>query len=911
MSPFGWKGPRCGRPATKGRRWSRPTIIVGIGFVSLCLLFSSLGWSYGPAFDHVIIDPSGSAPEDPWGKAVGDLNGDGQVDLIAGGRKDGGLVWYENPSWTKHYIDTGGGYSTDHEVVDVDGDGDNDVVTIMSSDVRWYENTSGDGTNWTGHVIALLTQHDVEVADFDGDGRVDLVTRNQGGSGNDLHFYKQNSPLSWSHFEVRIPNGEGLLARDINGDGRVDVVSNFNWYENTGSISAWREHTYTTTWTYKNTFIGLGDMNGDGREDILLSPSEAAGGSYRLSWFEAPPNRANTWPERVIADGLESVHHYVGAGDFDGDGEVDVATAEMHRGTNPNEVKIYYNEGNGQSWTKKEVLASSGCHSMRILDVDSDGDLDLFGANFDTSGSSNGAPIELWINRSDQKLSLSDWQRHVVDADKPWRAVFIDHADIDGDSREDIVTGGWWYRNPGAAEGTWIRNTIGTPLHNMAALYDFDADGDVDILGTEGKGAAANPNFVWAQNNGAGSFTIRSNIASGSGDFLQGVSVGPLVSPNLGIALSWHNRGNGVELLTVPANPESQTWTLQILSSVSQDEDLIHGDIDRDGDLDLLLGTRWLENQGGSWNVQTVNSVGGKPDRNELVDMNGDGKLDAVIGFEAISVAGKLAWYEQGSSPTSPWTEHPISTSVIGPMSLDVRDMDGDGDPDVVVGEHNLSSSSSAHLYVFENLGGATSWTRHTVYTGDEHHDGARLVDIDRDGDLDILSIGWGHGRVILYENQAITGSVAPDTTPPAAIDDLVVTSCEPNSCLLSWTAPGDDGGVGTAAAYDLRYATSVITEASWSSATQVVGLPTPVSAGTAQAKVVDGLAPSSLYYFALKAEDEIPNRSAISNVPSATTLAGADVTAPVRSNGQPSGLLPLGTTEKNNFLEYERNRYL
>jgi hypothetical protein len=42
------------------------------------------------------------------------------------------------------------------------------------------------------------------------------------------------------------------------------------------------------------------------------------------------------------------------------------------------------------------------------------------------------------------------------------------------------------------------------------------------------------------------------------------------------------------------------------------------------------------------------------------------------------------------------------------------------------------------------------------VSTGDEHHDGAVLVDIDGDGDLDIISIGWAHGRVLLYENKAI-----------------------------------------------------------------------------------------------------------------------------------------------------------
>ena len=56
---------------------------------------------------------------------------------------------------------------------------------------------------------------------------------------------------------------------------------------------------------------------------------------------------------------------------------------------------------------------------------------------------------------------------------------------------------------------------------------------------------------------------------------------------------------------------------------------------------------------------------------------------------------------------------------------------------------------------MFENLGRGRQWRRHLVYTGDEHHDGAILVDLDRDGDLDVISIGWGHNKVVIYENLA------------------------------------------------------------------------------------------------------------------------------------------------------------
>jgi hypothetical protein len=356
------------------------------------------------------------------------------------------------------------------------------------------------------------------------------------------------------------------------------------------------------------------------------------------------------------------------------------------------------------------------------------------------------------------KLSLDHWTRHVIDAARPKRAIFVAPGDLDGNGRRDVVSGAWWYRNPGSMTGNWARKAIGAPLNNMAVVRDFDGDGDLDVLGTQGVGSKDNHNFAWARNDGAGAFTVLTNITTGgSGDFLQGIAVAPFTNGGpLEVALSWHNGGGGIHKLRVPPNPSGATWSFSTISATTQSEQLSSGDIDRDGDRDLLLGTRWLRNDGSSWTPYILFSTRERPDRNRLVDVNRDGRLDAVVGYEAISRAGKLAWYEQPATPTGGWIEHVISMSVVGPMSLDVVDMDADGDRDIVVGEHNLVEQANARLFVFENVGGrGATWTRHLVYKGDEHHDGARAADMDGDGDVDILSIGWGHNRVLLYENRA------------------------------------------------------------------------------------------------------------------------------------------------------------
>jgi len=108
---------------------------------------------------------------------------------------------------------------------------------------------------------------------------------------------------------------------------------------------------------------------------------------------------------------------------------------------------------------------------------------------------------------------------------------------------------------------------------------------------------------------------------------------------------------------------------------------------------------------------------------------------------------------------------------------------------------------------------------------------------------------------------------VPRDTIPPAPVTDLAVRLETPISVVLSWTAPGDDGHVGMAFSYDVRYAKSPITEATWGGATPVEVITTPGVAGTGQELTIWPLQSQTVYYFALKTTDERENTSGLSNV--------------------------------------------
>lgn len=859
-----------------------------------------VAWSLLSTANGDLEIPTGAGSEQT-ASLILDVDRDGVLDFVIGDRGAApSLVWYrrEISGWTKFVIDAtplfieAGGAA-----FDVDGDGDLDVVEggdVRSNQIWWWENPYPDfhpTTPWVRRLIkdgGANQTHDCLFGDFDGDGEAEFAFWNQGASTLFLAEIPDDprSGQPWPYVPIYTTTGlvEGLAAGDVDGDGTLDLVGGGYWFEHVGDGS-FAPHVVDAGQAFSRAAVG--QLVPGGRPEIVFvigdsksnPPVDGKGPLQVYEW------NGSAWDATALLPFDTDHGHSLALADFNRDGHLDVFNAEMDLlGNDDAALRIFYGDGQG-GFVLQEVAVGVDNHESKIGDLDGDGDLDILGKPFaDSPG------LNIWINEGAPLgvLPLDRWERHSVDPAQPWLSVFALPGDLDGDGLTDIASGGWWYRNTGDY-AVWPRQPFGAPLHNVALLHDFDHDGDLDALGTSGQSQTpvhpGSPELYWARNDGFGNFSVLSNVAAGhttdpSTAFVQGIQAGSFQpGAPLQLAISW-NFGefgrSGVDLLTVPADPSQELWPLETISPFSEGEELAAADLDGDGDLDLFQGSGWLRNDGASWTRITVtdrigtNDPYDDGDRVRLADLDGDGDLDAVVGllFETQSEPVDLVWLENPGNPEHEWPLHVVAQGIWGGFSLSVADMDNDGDPDIVLGEH----VGLTRLLIFENHGDASAWTQHVADPGGagiDHHDGALAVDFDGDGDLDVLSLGWHNQKVWLFENHAVEPDPSGDRSPPSAPAGLTATAYSSSRVDLAWQRSVDDRG------FIQRYEI------------QRDGVPIGTATGTTFED--RGVAPLTVYRYAVVAVDLAGNRSAPS--------AGADAVTPPYDGVAPSPPGPLVAT--------------
>jgi hypothetical protein len=329
-------------------------------------------------FTEAIVDPQNLS--NPWGKAVGDFNGDGFPDLAAATAYNAPIYWYAYPGWTRYVLSPRNG-GDDLLTADMDGDGDADVVSNGYA-ILWHQNPGGSGGDpgqpWAIHNIWTGGRsHDLCAADVNNDGKTDILIRLEHGP---TKLFLQSGPDQFTRVDINAPNGEGSALADMNGDGKPDIVENGYWLEQPANPASpdWPRHNFAA-WPTTETAVAVADINKDGRPDVFLASSYAV---QRLSWFEAPADPAAAWTEHAVASPVGYVHRFHLA-DIDGDGDKDVIFAEQHQCPAPGpRVGVFLNQdGRGGSWTL-QVISTIGSHNIAIGDIGKDGDLDVFGINW-------------------------------------------------------------------------------------------------------------------------------------------------------------------------------------------------------------------------------------------------------------------------------------------------------------------------------------------------------------------------------------------------------------------------------------------------------------------------------------------------------------------------------------------------
>lgn len=571
---------------------------------------------------------------------------------------------------------------------------------------------------WWSSPIPGATAFDAAVGDVDGDGDPDAVQVHLLNEG--FVFLNDGAGTFTTHpSAARLPTAAAVAMGDLDGNGSLDLLIG-------RSLSACEVWTNNGTGAFFSTgqavgpgtqrrAVALADVNGDGALDAIL-PSESATTASEI-WTN---NGAGGF---AFAQTVGSnVNRAVAVADLNGDSFPDLVFGV--NGGNP----IWTNDGTGAFFDTGGTAGSGSTYGIALGDLNGDSHLDVFVANGPNEAN------EVWFNDGTGAFTNSG---QALGTDYSFCVAL---TDVDGDNDLDALVG----NTSGQTNQAWRNNGTGVFSRAPAGLGlarafdiqpgDLDGDGDTDYFVTVNAG----PSEVW----------LRKPLAEG----------GPLADSG--------QRIGGIHILEVTP-----------------------GDFNGDGNLDLAYGALGqiaglLTNNGFGGFAPALQTLhhGVNIGAIDRIDVNLDGDPDLVVGLDQSfdSNSFNRIWLNNGAGVFTPAPPLPGSRAT---LSLAVADLDGNGHPDIVEGNRTtapLPSENPTNRIHF-NLGGGT-WSSVDALGGG-WTEALAVGDLNGDGRPDIV-VGNKDIPSTIWTNHASTQYVNTGVAYPSNVQDVVLADFDGNGAL-------------------------------------------------------------------------------------------------------------------------------
>jgi hypothetical protein len=507
---------------------------------NVTIWYATAPGAFSPA-PSVVLGGAGIT-DGPSSVAIGDLDGDGKPDIACANLAGNSLsVFLQLPAGgflgtpTFTLATSGFPIAPSHlEITDVNGDGWRDLVASDGGNdlTAWMWQPANSRFSPQPIVLgsggSLASPTSVVAADFDGDGNVDLAATN--GGGNDVAVFQQIGGASYDLAAADVvlgspvvtPNLAGIAVGDLDGDGKLDIVS-ANPGSNTLTIfeqlspSVFASDPAAVLGSAADTngprAVVAVDLNGDGLLDI--ASANAVGGTIAI-FLQDPVDGFHADADFVLGAGLIGAPVAIAAGDFDGDGRMDLVTAN----STGNSLAVFLQPAGGFASVTPVILGSGATTKnpshVVAVDVDRDGDLDLVCVN--TAGND----IAVFLNPGNGAFPAAPSFVLGSAATTPSpRAVAVGDLDGDGDPDIAVAVGGnstiavFFQGAPGSFPSTpslAISNaSLVTP--DTIAIADVDKDGDMDIV----TGNSGSKNLTVFRQGLPGTFSTPPIVIGGAG----------------------------------------------------------------------------------------------------------------------------------------------------------------------------------------------------------------------------------------------------------------------------------------------------------------------------------------------------------------------------------------------------------